>query len=218
MIQYISSLHPGKPSTTSSCPMVLVPIDPQGSRCLLPTTAVSDLSGHRCGRAWKWSIGSISSPVTCSDSNFTWYMAGFSYVVYLVSASSKGTKLKGSKLVVVRYTSGKLFTVVPNRLLCSPIHTSLVSSTWPFLRNTLVPFARQHVGDNYRYPDDNTTPCSGSPWFPTAGQHQDRAACSIASPQTHRTWIGLCNPQYGQAVHNIGSPTKPCWMNWQKSL
>ena len=40
-------------------------------------------------------------------------MAGLGYVIYLVSASSKGAKLIGSKLVMVRYTSGEL----PDRYL-----------------------------------------------------------------------------------------------------
>ena len=54
------------------------------------------------------------------ESTFTRYMAGLEYIVYLVSASSKGTRLIVSKLVV-RYTSGERFTksplVLPNRNL-----------------------------------------------------------------------------------------------------
>ena len=56
---------------------------------------------------------------------------------YLMSASSKGARLIGSKLVEVRYTSGGLFTVVLNRILCSPTDTSELYTV--FLRNTLVP-------------------------------------------------------------------------------
>ena len=41
-------------------------------------------------------------------------------------------QLIGSKLVAVRYTSGELFIMVPNRLLCSLTDTSLVNSTGAF--------------------------------------------------------------------------------------
>ena len=61
----------GNLSTTGSCPVDTVPIDPQGSPCWLSTAAVSAWSGHRCGRTWQWPIGSISSSVTSPDSNFT---------------------------------------------------------------------------------------------------------------------------------------------------
>ena len=54
------------------------------------------------------------------------------YLAYLVSASSKGARLIGSKLVVFRCNTGELFTVVLNRLLCSPTGTSPVSSTGAF--------------------------------------------------------------------------------------
>ena len=50
--------------------------------------------------------------------------------------------------------------MVPNRPLCSLTDNSPVSSTEANLRNTLVPLARQHFGDNYRYQDDNATPIS----------------------------------------------------------
>ena len=43
-----------KPSTTGSCPVVTLPIDPPGSPCWLPTIAVSTWSGHRGGRTWQW--------------------------------------------------------------------------------------------------------------------------------------------------------------------
>ena len=85
--------------------------------------------------------------VTGPDFNFTWWMAHLGYVIYLVSASSKGTRLIGSKLVVVQYTSGELFAVVPNRLLCS-LHRYLIGGLCRgILHNTLVPFVRQHLGD-----------------------------------------------------------------------
>ena len=50
----------GKPSTTGSCSVVAIPIDPEGSPCWLPTTAVSAWSGHKGGRAWQWPISSMS--------------------------------------------------------------------------------------------------------------------------------------------------------------
>ena len=46
-------------------------IDPQGSPCWLPTTAVSAWSGHRGGRTRQWPIGTMPSSVTGPDSNFT---------------------------------------------------------------------------------------------------------------------------------------------------
>ena len=62
----------GKPSTPGSCPVVIMPIDPQGSPCWLPTATVSTWSGNRGDRTWQWPIGSMSSSVTSPDSNFTW--------------------------------------------------------------------------------------------------------------------------------------------------
>ena len=50
-------------------------------------------------------------------------MAGLGYLVYLVNTSSKGARLIGSKLVVARYTSGELFTVVPNCPCRNPCRT-----------------------------------------------------------------------------------------------
>ena len=41
--------------------------------------------------------------------------------------------------------------VIPNRYLTGELYRGI-------LRNTLMPFARQHFGDNYRYQEDNTTP------------------------------------------------------------
>ena len=75
------------------------------------------LDGHRGGR-------------TCQAC----HLCCLGYAVYLVSASSKGARIKGSKLVVFRYTSGELSTVVLNRLLCSPTDTSPVSSAGAFCK------------------------------------------------------------------------------------
>ena len=117
--------------TTDSCPVVTGHIDPQRSPCWLPTTVVSAWSGRRGGGTWQWPTGSMSSSVMSRDSNFTRYMAGLGYAVYLVSASGQGARLIGSKLVVVRSTYGEPFC-------------------WPF--------ARHYFRDNYRYQDDNATP------------------------------------------------------------
>ena len=73
--------------------------------------------------------------------------------IMLVSASSKGGSLEGSKLVVVCYTSGgfsRWFQIAS----CAPRQ---VSHQWDILQNAFVPFARQHFGDNYRCQDDNAT-------------------------------------------------------------
>ena len=53
--------------TTVSCPVVTVPIGPQGSPCWLPTTALSAWIGHRGGRTWQWPIGSMSPSVMSPD-------------------------------------------------------------------------------------------------------------------------------------------------------
>ena len=65
----------------------------------------------------------------------------------MMSASSKGARFIGSKLGVVKYTSGEFFTVVraqtpfvlPDRHLTGELYRDI-------LRNTLMPFARQHLG------------------------------------------------------------------------
>ena len=66
----------GKQSTTSSCSVVTVLKDPQGSHCSWPATAASTGSGSRGSRTWQWPIGTMSSSVTSQDSNFTREMAG----------------------------------------------------------------------------------------------------------------------------------------------
>ena len=71
----------GQPSTSGFCPAVTMLIDPQGSPCSLPTTAVSAWSEHRGSRTWQWPIGSMPYSVTSP---------GLGYVVYLVGAYSKG--------------------------------------------------------------------------------------------------------------------------------
>ena len=54
----------------------------------------------------------------------------------------------------------------------------------------------------------HTLPCSGSPWFPSAGQsHQDGAAFKIARLQTHRMYLGLIWPCY----HRYGQPAPESW-------
>ena len=49
------------------------------------------------------------------------------------------------------HSGAKSPPVLPDRYLTSELHRSI-------LRNTFVPSARQHVGDNYRYLDDTATP------------------------------------------------------------
>ena len=122
-------------------------------------------------------------------------MAGLGYVIYLVSAASNSARRIGSTLVIVPYTSGELFTVVPNGLLCSPIDPSPLSSTGAFCETT----------------------CSCSPWFTSAGQrHQDGAACKNTRLQPHRTylrWIGPCNHKYGQPTAKLWADP-PCPAGW----
>ena len=83
--------------------------------------------------------------------------------------------------------------LLPDRYLTSQFYRGI-------LRNTLVPFARQHFGDNYCYQDDNATPYRA--WFPSAERHnQNGAACKITRLQPHRTYlggVGPCNHQYGR--------------------
>ena len=135
--------------TTDSCPVVTGHIDPQQSPCWLPTTVVSIWSGRRGGGTWQWPTGSMSSSVMSRDSNFTREMADLGYAVYLVSAPGQGAKLIGSKLVVVRSTYPPL--VLPDGYLTGVLYRGI-------LQKTLVPFARHHFGDNYRYQDNNATP------------------------------------------------------------
>ena len=92
----------------------------------------------------------------------------------------------------------KLFTAVRKRLLCSPTDELYRG----IFRNTVVPFPRQHFGDNYRYQDDKFTVLS-STLFPSAGQcYQD--GTPARSP--------VCNPiehiwdQLGRAITNMDNP------------
>ena len=49
------------------------------------------------------------------------------------------------------HSGAKSFLVLSDRYLTSELYRGI-------LRNTLMPFARQHLGDNYRYQDDNAAP------------------------------------------------------------
>ena len=144
-----------KASATSSCPVVTVPIDPQGSPCWMPNTTVSTWSGHRGGRACQWTIGRMSSAMTSSDSNFTRQLAGLGCVserfqqrcqAYMVQAGGGSVHIRGA------FHSGAQLP-----LMLSDIYLTAVLYRG-ILRNSLVSFAKQHFGDNYRYQDDNTTP------------------------------------------------------------
>ena len=132
-------------------------IDPQGSPCWLPTTAVSTWSGHKGGRTWQWPIGSMSSLLTSPDSNFP------------VDGKLRECRLPGEhfqqRCQAYRvHTGGGLVhiwgachsgaespVVLPDIYLTSELYRGIL---W----NTLVPFARQHFGDNYQYQDDNASP------------------------------------------------------------
>ena len=99
-----------------------------------------------------------------------------------------------SKLVVVRYRSGELFTVVPNRLLCYP-DTSPMSSTGHFAKH-LVTFARHDFGDNYYYQDDNAPPDRPQVIldFPHQGnvtKMEQAATCKIACNPIEYYWEEL---------------------------
>ena len=71
--------------------------------------------------------------------------------------SSKGARLIGSKLVVVRYTFGDLSSDAKSPLVLSDRHLNgeLYRS---ILWNTLVPFGRKYFEENYGYRDGNATP------------------------------------------------------------
>ena len=58
---------------------------------------------------------------------------------------------------MVRYTSGELFLVVSNQLLCSPTDTSSVSSTGAFCETPWCHLPGS-ISGNYHYQNDNATP------------------------------------------------------------
>ena len=134
-----------------------------------------------------------------------------------------GRKTVNNRLLSYGY---RAYRPIRNSLLTAihPPSRYLSSELCDISRNTLVPFARQHFED-YRYQEDNSTPqspCSGSPWFPSAGEpHQDGAAYKIARLELHRSYVEWMRPwshQYGQPDPKILlSSTKPCWINGQKS-
>ena len=147
-------------------------------------------------------------------------MEGLGYLVYLMNASSKGARLIGSKLVVARYTSGELFTVVPNCLVLPDRY--LTGGLYRgILRNTLVSFARQHFGNNYCYQDDNTTPLRARvvPNFLQQGNvtKMKQPVRSLDCNNIKHIWDELgrvCTT----CPRILASSAKPCWINGQKCL
>ena len=111
----------------------------RGYRDYRPTRKPLLIASHRClplGWVPRWqnlTMAHWQHVIFSDESRFQLYLVDgrFRYVDYLVSIYSKGARFIGYKLLVVQYTSGELFTVVPNRL-CSPTDTSLVSSTGTF--------------------------------------------------------------------------------------
>ena len=98
-------------------------------------------------------------------------MAGLGYVVYLVSASTKGARLIGSRMVVVRYTSRGLFTVVPSHLLCSPTYVPHRYTPQGHCAKHLSAICLAAFRDKYRNYDENTTPTSTRAVLDVIQQH-----------------------------------------------
>ena len=86
---------------------------------------------------------------------------------------------------------------------------------WDILRDTLVPFARQHFGENFRYQDDNATPHHCLP--PARGHHQDATAIKIPWLQPYKAPLrqnGACSQQDGQSPTNSESASQALLANW----
>ena len=83
-------------------------------------------------------------------------MATWEFVDCRENASNKTARLPGSKLEGVLSVSVGHSTGVPNHPLCDMNVNGVVYRG--ILRDTLVPFARQHLGHHFRYQDDNATP------------------------------------------------------------
>ena len=77
--------------------------------------------------------------------------------------------------------------VLPDRYLTSELYRGI-------LLNTLVLFAWQHFGDNYRYKDDNATPQHA----PCLISFSRAASSRWSSHRTYLRCIGPWNHQYGQ--------------------
>ena len=111
----------------------------------------------------------------------------------------------------------ELFTVRPGRYLQGELYRNI-------LRNTLVPFARQFFGNNYRYQDDNITPHHAGVvldflQFRNFNKMEQHAKSPDCNPIKH-IWDEL-----GHAITSMDNrprimviSAKACWINGQKSL
>ena len=81
------------------------------------------------------------------------------------------------------------------------------------LRNSLVPFTRQHFGDNNLYQDDNATPHCARIVLEFLQQGKMEQPARLPDCNPHRTylgWIGMCNHRYGQpALKSWSVPPSP---------
>ena len=122
------------------------------------------------------------------------------------------------------HTGAKSLLVLPDKCLTGELYRDI-------LRNTLMPFARQHFGDNYRYQDDNATPhcvqvfldffqrdnvtkmeqSARSPdWNPINHIWEDELGRAITSMVQSPVWT--TRPRI------LVCSAKPCSVNGQKSL
>ena len=189
-----------KPLTTGSCPVVTVPIEPQGSPWL---TANHRLLHLEWAQRWQnLTMGHWQHDIFSVESGFQLYLIDGRLMVchlpgerfqqrcqaYRVQTSCGSAHVWGAL-----HNGAKSPLVFPDRYLTSELYKSI-------LRNNLVPFARQHFGDNYRYQDDNATP------YP-ARVLLDFLQLGNVTKMEHPTWFRI-----------VVSSAKPCWMNDQKSL
>ena len=145
-----------KPWTTGSCPMVTMPIDQQGSPCWLPPSpsllgvgaevAEPDNGPLAACNPW-WRVQIPTSPgkwltVCCLPGE--WFQQRCS--AYRVQAGGGSVYVWGAF-----YSGAKSPLVLPDRHLTDELCRRI-------LRNTLLPLARQHFGNNYRCQDDNAIP------------------------------------------------------------
>ena len=197
---------PEKTSRTVSCSVFTMPIDQQGSPCWLLTTPTSACSGHRGGTAWQWPIGSMSSSVMSWDFNLDQPVDGRLRVHCLpgecFQQRCQAYKVwAGGGLVHVWgafHNGAKSPLVLPDRYLTGEFYRGI-------LRNTLVPFAKQHFGDNNPYQDDNVTSHHASVVLDFLQQgNVTKTEHTVKSPDcntnTYLGWIGQCNNQYGHPV------------------
>ena len=140
--------------TTDSCPVVTGHIDPQRSPCGLPTTVVSVWSGRRGGG------GHWQHVIFGDESRFQLYAVDGRLRVrrlpderFRPGCQAHRVQAGGGSVHVwgAFHNSAKSPLVLPDGYLTGVLYRDI-------LQNTLVPFARHHFGDNYRYQDDNATP------------------------------------------------------------